>query len=124
MGLLAAVAPAVGQRDAGGVAADSIGDELAGWLAANAPVGGRIVMRVLALRTGMAPSLTLGGTLSVVAAGAAAGALGALFHALPLRAPELGAEPHPELPGVQLEDLYVTGPSTGGVRDLLGCMEQ
>jgi hypothetical protein len=34
----------VGQRDAGRVAPDRIGDELAGWLAANAPDGGRIVM--------------------------------------------------------------------------------
>jgi hypothetical protein len=45
-------------------------------------VGGRIVMRVIALRTGAAPSFTLGGTLSIVAAGAAAGAVGALLYAL------------------------------------------
>lgn len=45
-------------------------------------IGGRIVMRVIAHRTGAAPSFTLGGTLSIVAVGAAAGALGALFHLL------------------------------------------
>lgn len=45
-------------------------------------VGGRIVMRMIALRTGAVPSFTLGGTLSIVAMGAAAGALGALLHLL------------------------------------------
>ena len=42
--VLALAAPVVGQRDAGRVAPDRIGDELAAWLAANAPDGGRIVM--------------------------------------------------------------------------------
>jgi len=45
-------------------------------------IGGRIVMRAIAVRTGAIPSFTLGGTLSIVAFGAAAGALGALFHLL------------------------------------------
>ena len=43
-------------------------------------IGGRIVMRWIAIRTGAIPSFNLGGTLTVVALGAAAGALGALFH--------------------------------------------
>ena len=42
--VLAIAGPVVGQRDAGRVAPDRIGDELAGWLAANAPDGGRVVM--------------------------------------------------------------------------------
>lgn len=37
-------APVVGQRDAGRVAPDRIGDELAGWLVTNVPDGGRIAM--------------------------------------------------------------------------------
>jgi hypothetical protein len=41
---LAIAAPVVGQRGAGRVAPDRIGDALAGWLAANAPDDGRIVM--------------------------------------------------------------------------------
>ena len=42
--IVAAAAPVVGQRDAGRPAPDRIGDELAGWLASNAPGGARIVM--------------------------------------------------------------------------------
>jgi hypothetical protein len=42
--VVAVAAPVAGQRDAGRPAPDRIGDELAGWLAANAPEGGRIVM--------------------------------------------------------------------------------
>jgi hypothetical protein len=42
--VVALVAPVVGQRDAGRVAPDRIGDELAAWLVANVPDGGRIAM--------------------------------------------------------------------------------
>lgn len=42
--ILAVAAPVIGQRDAGRVAPDRIGDELADWLATNVSDGGRIVM--------------------------------------------------------------------------------
>ena len=42
--VVALAAPVVGQRDAGRVAPDRIGDELAAWLAANVPEGGRVAM--------------------------------------------------------------------------------
>jgi hypothetical protein len=45
-------------------------------------VGGRIAMRVVALSLGQALLLNAGGTLTVIASGAAAGAAGALLHAL------------------------------------------
>jgi hypothetical protein len=41
---VALAAPVVGQRDAGRVAPDRIGDELAAWLVANVPEGGRVAM--------------------------------------------------------------------------------
>ena len=41
--VLAIAAPVVGQRGAGRVAPDRIGDQLVAWLAVNAPDGGRIV---------------------------------------------------------------------------------
>ncbi|MEP6638129.1 MAG: hypothetical protein ABJC39_02170 [Chloroflexota bacterium] len=47
--------PVIGQRDVGRMAPDHLSDELAGWLAANVPDGGRVVMafrdrEVMALR--------------------------------------------------------------------------
>ena len=42
--VVALAAPVVGQRDAGRVAPDRIGDELAAWLVANVPEGGRVAM--------------------------------------------------------------------------------
>jgi hypothetical protein len=42
--MAALAAPVVGQRDAGRVAPDRIGDELAVWLEANVPEGGRVAM--------------------------------------------------------------------------------
>src|SRR4029079_9452058 len=42
--LWARAPPVVGQRDAGRVAPDRIGDELAAWLATNVPEGGRVAM--------------------------------------------------------------------------------
>jgi hypothetical protein len=45
-------------------------------------IGGRVAMRVVALSQDQPPVLSGGGTLTVVAAGAAAGAVGALLHAL------------------------------------------
>jgi hypothetical protein len=42
--VVAIAAPVVGQRDAGRVAPDRIGDELAAWLVANLPEGGRVAM--------------------------------------------------------------------------------
>ena len=45
-------------------------------------VGGRAVMRGIALATGQAPALNVGGTLTVLAAGVGAGVAGALLHAV------------------------------------------
>ncbi|GLC24659.1 hypothetical protein [Roseisolibacter agri] len=45
-------------------------------------VGGRAVMRAIALATDAPRALTLGGTVTVLAAGAAAGAAGAVLHAV------------------------------------------
>ena len=42
--LVALAAPVIGQRDAGRVAPDRIGDELAAWLLTNVPDGGRVAM--------------------------------------------------------------------------------
>ena len=42
--VVALAAPVVGQRDTGRVAPDRIGDELAAWLVANVPEGGRVAM--------------------------------------------------------------------------------
>ncbi len=42
--VVALAAPIVGQRDAGRVAPDRIGDELAAWLVTNVPEGGRVAM--------------------------------------------------------------------------------
>ena len=45
-------------------------------------VGGRVAMRMVAVALGQPPALALGGTLTVVAAGVAAGIAGALLHAI------------------------------------------
>jgi hypothetical protein len=45
-------------------------------------LGGRLVMRGIAMATGDFSAFTLGGTLTVVASGTAAGVAGALFHVL------------------------------------------
>lgn len=45
-------------------------------------VGGRAAMRTIALATDAPRALTVGGTVTVLAAGAAAGAAGAVLHAL------------------------------------------
>lgn len=51
--------------------------------------GGRVAMWVFAVATGRPPVVTLGGTLTVVAAGAVAGLLGGIpFGLLALRLPE------------------------------------
>ena len=42
--VFALVSPVVGQRDVGRVVPDRLSDRLAGWLAANVPAGGRVVM--------------------------------------------------------------------------------
>ena len=42
--VFAMVSPVVGQRDVGRVVPDRLSDRLAGWLAANVPEGGRVVM--------------------------------------------------------------------------------
>ncbi|MEO8437335.1 MAG: hypothetical protein ABI562_02680 [Chloroflexota bacterium] len=44
LAIVALAIPVVGQRDAGRPTADRLGDELSGWLTANVPRGGRIVM--------------------------------------------------------------------------------
>jgi hypothetical protein len=44
--------------------------------------GGRAVMRAIALFGGAPPAVSVGGTVTVLAAGTAAGAAGALLHAL------------------------------------------
>ena len=53
--------------------------------------GGRAVMRGIALATDAPSALTVGGTVTVLAAGAAAGAAGALLHALARAAAAWGA---------------------------------
>lgn len=45
-------------------------------------VGGRVVMRGIAIATDAPVSMSIGGTVTVLASGAAAGAAGALLHAL------------------------------------------
>jgi hypothetical protein len=42
--VVALAAPVVGQRDVGRVTRDRIGDQLAAWLVANVPEGGRVAM--------------------------------------------------------------------------------
>jgi hypothetical protein len=42
--IIALALPVIGQRDVGRIPPDRLGDELTGWLAANIPDGGRIVM--------------------------------------------------------------------------------
>jgi hypothetical protein len=54
-------------------------------------VGGRAVMRGIALVTDAPSAVSVGGTVSVLAAGAAAGAAGALLHALARAAAAWGA---------------------------------
>jgi hypothetical protein len=53
--------------------------------------GGRAVMRGIAVMTDAPSALTVGGTVTVLAAGAAAGAAGALLHAVARAAAEWGA---------------------------------
>ena len=42
--VLAIASPVIGQRDTGRIVPDHLSDDLAGWLAANVPDGGRVVM--------------------------------------------------------------------------------
>lgn len=54
-------------------------------------VGGRVVMRGIAIATDVPVSMNIGGTVTVLASGAAAGAAGALLHALARAAAAWGA---------------------------------
>lgn len=58
-------------------------------------VGGRAIMRGIALATDAPRAVTVGGTVTVIAAGAAAGVAGALIHALSRGIASRAAHGHP-----------------------------
>ena len=60
-------------------------------------VGGRLVMRGIAMLTDAPSAISVGGTVTVIAAGTAAGIGGALWHAMSRTMASLGAGPRPAL---------------------------